>query len=225
MCFRKKIEIKIRQLYTKIKASHITNLSDARYFATFTEMMSFNFDSDSENAIPITLAKDMIGWIAGPRIVGEFGSQKEEAINQIANILQISDIQTDINLDFSKLNPIISTIIQKIEINEWIDADRLEALLLSQNQGIAYFLLDFSAYTWPQLQTHPHFSPTFLADLCSEYPIILKMNFAADNVLEIVQKVQPFAIELSGGVEQKVGIRVFDDLDPIVEQLEMEEEW
>ena len=61
--------------------------------------------------------------------------------------------------------------------------------------------------------------------MCSEYPIILKMPFSADNVLEIVNAIQPFAIELSGGEEQKVGIRVFDDLDPIVEQLEMEEEW
>ena len=213
------------QLYTKIKASHITNLSDARYFATFTEMMSFNFDKDSKNAISISLAKEMIGWIAGPRIVGEFGNQKENYINEIANTLQIAAIQTNINLDFSKLSPIISTIIQRIEINEFVDADRLEALLFSQNQGIAYFLLDFSAYTWSELKEHSHFSPAFLADLCSEYPIILKMPFSADNVLDIVNAIQPFAIELSGGEEQKVGIRVFDDLDPIVEQLEMEEEW
>ncbi|MGB1205888.1 MAG: hypothetical protein ACPG5B_09590 [Chitinophagales bacterium] len=213
------------QLHTKIKASHITNLSDARYFATFTEMMSFNFDKDSKNSVSTSLAKEMIGWITGPRIIGEFGNQKENYINEIANSLQISDIQTNINLNFAKLNPIISTIIQRIEINEFLDADRLEALLFSQNQGIAYFLLDFSAYTWEILQKHTHFSPAFLSDLCSEYPIILKMPFSADNVLAIVNTIQPFAIELSGGEEQKVGLRVFDDLDPIVEQLEIEEEW
>ncbi len=213
------------ELITKIKASGINNLSDARYFSTFAEWIGFNFTPDSPNYVALDKAKELIGWLSGPRIVAEFEQQDEAFINQVCEILQIDSIQTDLDLNFTALSPIVSTVIKRITISEYIDDNRLESILIADSGSIAYFVLDFtqSKLTWQDLQNHPYFPPNRLQEWCENFPVILQLPFTPENVLEVVEQVKPLALNLAGGTEDKVGLRAFDDLDPIVEQLEVED--
>lgn len=208
-------------LLIKIKAGNIHNLSDARYFSTFAEWIGFNVDVSSPHGLTVKTAKELIGWLAGPKIVGEFGEQPIEVINEIAQALLLETIQTDIDLALNQLRPPISTIIRRIVWNEWIDADRLESILTATS-GIAYFLLDFSALEWENMQAHPSLNPTFLKELCTHYPIILQLPFSKNNVIEIVHFIQPLALNITGGKELKIGMRSFETIDPIIEALEVE---
>lgn len=213
------------ELITKIKASGINNLSDARYFSTFAEWIGFNFSPNSPNYIALDKAKELMGWLSGPRIVAEFEQQDEAYINQVCEMLQIDSIQTDVDLDFAALSPMVSTVIKRITINELMDDSRLESILIAYSGSIAYFVLDFtpSKLTWEDLQNHPYFSPSRLQEWCENFSIILQLSFVPENVLEVVEQVKPLALNLVGGTEDKVGLRAFDDLDPIVEQLEVED--
>ncbi len=208
-------------LKTKIKANSINNLSDGRYFSTFAEWVGFNFNPNSTQSVDIATAKEIAGWLHGPRIVGEFDDQPLTRINEVAEALQLDTVQTDIDLDYTKLHPNISTIIKRVVIDDTIDADRLESILMS-GTGIAYFLLDFVEKNslWKDIEKHQALKPAFLQELCEEYRIILALPFTSQNVLSIVEQTQPFAIALASGQEEKVGIRAFDELTAIIEQLE-----
>ncbi len=57
---------------TKIKASGITNLTDARYFAAReVEWLGFKIGDDS-SSISLMAAKAIVEWVDGVKIVGEF---------------------------------------------------------------------------------------------------------------------------------------------------------
>ncbi|MEZ4885430.1 MAG: hypothetical protein R3E32_11930 [Chitinophagales bacterium] len=210
------------ELITKIKASGINNLSDARYFSTFAEWIGFNFSPESPNYVTLEREQEIVGWLAGPRIVGEFEKQDIEYINAVCNALKIDTIQTDLDLNFGQLTSMVSTVMKRIVVDNYLDDSRLESILMADSGKIAYFVLDFTQepLTWQKLQYHAYFSPDKLKDWCENYPIILHLPFTPDNVLEIVEQIRPFALNMAGGTEDKVGLRAFDDIDPIIERLE-----
>lgn len=216
------------ELKTKIKASSINNLSDGRYFATFAEWMGFNFSPTSPQFVTLEQATQIKNWVFGPRLVGEFDALAIDQINPIVEALQIDTIQTDLDLDFRQLSPIVSTIIRRIVIDKKLKDKDLSQIIEDTANGTAYFLLDFLSHqiTWQDLQNSPTLSTTFLQKIAAKYPqkIILSMPFTPQNVLGILDQIQPFALSLAGGNELKTGLRAFDDIDPIVNLLEIEED-
>ena len=216
------------ELKIKIKASSINNLSDGRYFATFAEWMGFNFSPTSLQFVTLERANEIKNWVFGPRLVGEFDGLEIDQINPIVEALQMDTIQTDLDLDFRILSPIVSTIIRRIVVDKSMNSKDLSQTIKQTANVTAYFLLDFVMHqiTWTELQNNPILDATFLQDLTAKYPqkIILSMPFTAQNVLELVDSIQPFALSLAGGNELKTGLRAFDDIDPIVRLLEVEED-
>ncbi len=220
------------ELQIKVKASGVNNLSDARYFAPFAEWVGLPFDTNNptNNALTVDVAKEIMGWLSGPRIVGEFGAEPMEVINKICEELMIDTIQITKDIDATKLSPKISTIIKRIVINDLIDEDRLESMLSAGSGKVAYFVLDFVSanpnITWQQIQLHEELHPDLLSELCAMYPIMLQLPLTPNNVhtvLELVPDVH--ALNLAGGNEISVGVRAFDDIDPIIEQLEIDDDW
>lgn len=211
------------ELKTKIKASNINNLSDARYFSTFAEWIGFNFNPANPNALNISVAKELIGWLAGPRIVGEFDTADITLINEACTALKIDIIQVDKAVEYKKLSPSITTIIQRVIVKDMASINKLPAQLDKIGKGVAYILLDFQTnkLTWENLQAYI----PVLQQLTKAYHILLHISCTPENVVNIVDTIQPFALNLSGGQELKIGLRAFDDIDPIIEQLEIEEEW
>ena len=77
-----------------IKAGSIQNLTEARYFSSkLIELVGFNFDQASGNAIEPIQAQQIIGWLEGPKIVAEFGTEPKSKIQEITTVLGIETIK------------------------------------------------------------------------------------------------------------------------------------
>ena len=69
-------------LKIKVKASDITNLTDARYFAAKeVEWLSFNFTEGVVGYIQPMKARAIFEWVEGVKIVGEFNNMTGDEIN------------------------------------------------------------------------------------------------------------------------------------------------
>lgn len=211
------------QLKVRVKVNSINNLSDARYFATFAEWAGFNFNPADAACLPLNTARELIGWMSGPRMVGEFGNAPIEIINQTAQTLNLDTIQTDIDLLPAQLVPQVSAIIRRVNIMADMLPAQLNALLNKNAPYTAWFLLNFTnaGLGWNDLQQHAIFTPNYLKNLCADYNILLQLPYTPQNVLQVLEIIQPAGIALNSGHEIKTGIRAFDDVADIVELLEL----
>jgi phosphoribosylanthranilate isomerase len=74
-------------LKTQVKASSITNLTDARYFAAWeVKWLGFNLDANAEDYIEPVKMKAMKEWVDGVEVVAEFGMQTASEIKQLATL-------------------------------------------------------------------------------------------------------------------------------------------
>ena len=81
-------------LKTKIKASKVANLTDARYFAAWeVDWLGFSFDPASDAYVDPKKMLAMRGWIEGPKIVGEFGVATVDSIREAYDILNLDMVQ------------------------------------------------------------------------------------------------------------------------------------
>ncbi|HRI26753.1 MAG TPA: hypothetical protein PK239_00050 [Chitinophagales bacterium] len=216
------------QLKTRVKVNQITNLSDARYFATFAEWVGFNLNPDDAHFLPVATARELIGWLYGPRIIGEFGSASADFINQTAVELGLDAIQTNLPLNHQHLHPQISTVIRQIMVTPQTTVAELQNVLQESAPYTAYFLLNFtqSGATWETLanQTKPQYlNSSLLQTLCTDYNILLHINFTPQNILPILHQTQPAGIALNSGQEIKTGLRSFDEVNALIDLLETEE--
>lgn len=114
-----------------LKFSSITNLSDARYAAgMWADFIGFNFDPNSPLYIDPNQAKSIIGWINGPSVVGEFGSQPLEWISDFAKQLQFNVIQIPSNYsDLSIFDKGFKTIVRVASLEDSNCIEKADVLL------------------------------------------------------------------------------------------------
>ncbi len=209
-------------LKTKIKADSIASLTDARYFAAWeVEWLGFNLDTNTSNGVTPTTVNAIKAWVEGVKIVGEFGAQSAEEVQQIAVNLALDALQISHFSNISTLKSLQSWDILKEYIFE--DLNEFANLNLHLNEFAPYvnhFILDFerNGISWNKIQ--PHLG--LLQSICEAYPIILRLPFEAAELPEILSSLTIQGLALSGGAEEKIGYKSFDDLDEIMEWLEEE---
>lgn len=213
-------------LKTKVKASSITNLTDARYFAAWeVEWLGFNFDPPSENYIPPRSMKAIKGWVDGVKIVGEFSTANAQEIAEAIQLLELDTVQLspftraeDIpNLSISV--PIIQEII--IEPNQ--KPEEIKELLDSYKGLVQSYLINFdkNGISWKSILDGQFWSTSFLSSLCETFPCIISIDVEAEDLSQMLEKIQPEGLNLVGGEEEKTGFKSFDQLDEIFEALEI----
>jgi phosphoribosylanthranilate isomerase len=210
---------------TTIKASTITNLSDARYFAAqySVEWLGFCLDEGHEAYLSPYQLHAMKEWIEGPKIVGEFGLQDETLIlNQIKSIgldaVQLpmfSTIATDVIREQA-------TLLREIVIEQDLSLTELTERINELSETTDLFVLDFEKTGWQfsDLLHHETIGIGNLRQICQKYPILLSINANAMQWRKIVDEIQPQGIVLKGGEEERVGYKSFDDLNTIFELLD-----
>ena len=92
-------------LKTKVKASSVTNLTDARYFAAFeVEWLGFNLESGSENSVSPQFVNAVKDWVDGVKIIGEFGLASPDEIKLAVQSMNLDEVQVGM---FTSLNEVI----------------------------------------------------------------------------------------------------------------------
>ena len=186
-------------LKAKIKVSHITNLTDARYFAAWgVDYFGYDINPDSEFFVSPPVVKEISGWIEGPHTVLEVSGaaddlwianyqdalgnvfiQAEKHFNELPLILEITELREIERVNGSGIKHIVF-----VSVLPWNDQDKSNISILSKE--------DFEVY---------YDAPFEVADIDE----ILSCGFTG--------------FVLRGGEEERVGVKSYEDLDEIFEAL------
>jgi len=209
----------------KIKASGITNLTDARYFAAReVEWLGFRLGDDPASSIAPMAAKAIMEWVDGVKIVGEFEFASAETIIAINDQLHFDAIQVGMFVAKTELEKLSGlTLIKEVVVDADSNLPKLAAILEENAALCTYFLLDFakSGLGWSKIKLGNPISADDLKKILTKYPVILALEFEPEELSEVMEILQPTALSLAGGAEEKIGVKSFDDLDEIIDQLEL----
>lgn len=189
-------------LKTLVKVGSITNLSDARYCAGMgVEMLGFVAVDGAANFINTQIYQEIRGWLSGPSFVAEaYGLRPGSAATILENYapdfieLSVNDLG---HISAENSIPLI------VSVENPDDA----MSLVSKNNKIAYVVVDPSTA-----------SPGFIQMLAEQYPVLLKGD--AEKTLTYLSELPVKGITLTGSAEIKPGLKDYDHLSHILEQLE-----
>ena len=200
-----------------IKASRVTNLTDARYFAARgASYIGFNLEEGTENYLDPIYMKAIKEWLEGPRMVGEFGSASPAVAAEAASFLGLDAVQINAGAHLGELGNLagMETILR---LDGQSGLDVITGIASSATPFVSHFLLDFSGVeNWEHILEHDaagwlnlfdQYSFFVHADLRPEHPDWLSSSFHAAG------------ISVTGGEEEKVGVKSFDELDAILDML------
>jgi phosphoribosylanthranilate isomerase len=202
----------------QIKASQITNLTDARYFAAWgVEWLGFGLESGQDHVVTPAQMAAIKEWVEGPKMVGEFSGLDIELIHQSVELLDLDGVEVSRFANLSELQlsiPIIMNIVMEAHLEP-------EALveLLKANEIVEYFILDFEKNATIN-DFKENFPTSWLSGLAKQFPIFIRTSTETYSLKELTEDIQPMGISLAGGEEEKVGLKSFDELDEIFEELE-----
>jgi phosphoribosylanthranilate isomerase len=217
--------ILLTMLKINIKASHITNLTDARYFAAKdVEWLSFNFIEKDESYIDPMVARAMFEWVAVPTIVGEFDHILAEEINFYAQNWGLKAVQVGPFTPLSIVKDIKGIpIIKEFQVEKLTAFDILRADLAAFSPYIQAFQLNFDTHgiSWEDLKKpSTPLSIENLKNLCADFNIILSLDFEPFRLDEIAE-LKLYGLNVKGSAEERIGVKSFDALDDIFDALEV----
>jgi phosphoribosylanthranilate isomerase len=211
-------------LKLKIKASQITNLTDARYFAAKeVEWLSFNFAEKTDNYIEPMRARAMFDWVEVPHLIGEFSGFDAEGVNFYAENWGLKAVQVGENTEVFDLKS--DYILKEITVDAASTAEELSRQMLPFKNIVVAFELNFEKNNLSFSDLKSKRGPLSINDLfglCEAFKIILNIDFQLVE-LEEIMALNPFGLSLKGGEEERVGVKSFDELDEIFDKLEIEE--
>ena len=204
-------------LKTKVIASSISNLTDARYFAAWEcEWLGFPLTGEGKELIKPEEVVAFKEWVDGVKFIGEFSGSTGEEIVHGANILKLDAVQVD---DLTGIDVLMYledlTVFKEIEIDEKTDIDFLQNLLEQFAPYCEHFILKSEGNVEQILEKINEFTLQF-----SEQEFWLDSNIQSSQIEKIINS-SFNGIVLRGGAEEKVGFKSFDELDEVFETLEI----
>ena len=124
-----------------IKASAITNLTDARYFAAQeVHFLGFNLEEGTPGYLDPMYMKAIREWVQGPKITGEFDRTTAAVVREAAAFYGLDTVQVTRTDDLALLEGL--EVILAIPAIAEIGATR--AIFQQAAATARYFLLDFT---------------------------------------------------------------------------------
>lgn len=204
---------------TKVKICGITNLADARYAAgAMADYLGFIFYDKSPRFIDPAEAGAIINWIEGPEKVGVFVNQPLDDVNRIAKESGLDLVQLHGNETLEYCQLIEKPIIKVIHITPDFDIKELKAKVLLYSE-VAEFLLFDSKIGDQWGGTGTTFDWNILKEITGEIPFFLSGGLNPENVKEAIETVQPYAVDVSSGVEEEPGIKDFEKIEALMEAI------
>ena len=186
---------------TKIKICGITNIEDATLAANLgADALGFVFYKDSPRYIQKDAAKEIIRELP-PFVssVGVFVNEKEDRVREIS-----SDCRLDILQFHGNESPDFCSHFDKKVIKAFSINNRKDLAIISSYQVSAVLLDTYyedicggggKAFNWELASEAKRFASR----------VILAGGLSPDNVMKAIQKVEPYGVDVSSGVEFKPG--------------------
>lgn len=199
-----------------IKASAITNLTDARYFAAKeVAFLGFNLEENTEGYLDPMHMKAIREWVEGPQVVGEFSRASASYVREAAAFFGLDAVQVPATTEGSDWS-----VLEGLTVIASVDGSlpEIDAMLEEKAAYVAYFLVDMSGHIDP--------ATGFVTDLdawkqrCARFPILIRADVNAGCWPALIATLQPAGIDLTGGEEERVGVKSFDEIEAIFDALE-----
>lgn len=213
-------------LSTKVKASAITHLTDARYFAAWeTEWLGFMLSPGSEASVELQLVAALREWVDGVKICGEFSVAALPEIEAAIDVLGLEAVQLGMLTPMESLQALRGKveIIQEIVVEAYLTAEELTEMMEERKEAVDYFLLQFNkgGLTWPDIQEGTPFSVEQLTQWAKQYSLLIDLPLSGTTPTQFLDQVPVKGFSVVGAEEEKVGIKSFDELDEFFEDLEV----
>lgn len=193
----------------EILARRITNLTDARYFAAKdVAYLAFNMEAGTEGYLDPMYMQAMREWVEGPIITGEFNEGTSlEIINEAVRFYNLGAVIVPDTLRHAQIEA--PEIIVKIMLHR----EQTSAIEPPNTENITALLLELNdaSVSWLDMQD-------LLAH--TSIPIILQFDALPSALPDILRYVLPYGISLTGGDEEAVGVKSFDEVEEIFDLLE-----
>lgn len=214
-------------LKTKVKVGAITNLTDARYFAAReVEWLGFDCSAGSETYLSPEQILAIEEWVDGVKFVGEFNIEPLEEIKAAITELRLDAVQLGMAAAPDTIRSLSTNIsvIREIVPDYYHSDDDLREQFAATPQGVSYLILNLekNGFTWTDLAEGAPFSLSAIQELCKTYPVLLALNYEPHELTAILDALPVQGLHLSGGTEEKVGVKSFDELDEMLDLLELE---
>jgi len=202
-----------------IKASQVTNLTDARYFAARgVSFIGFNLEEGTENYLDPVYMKAIKEWIEGPKITGEFGSASPAVAAEAASFFGLDAVQINAGRNLDELGNLagVETILR-------LDGQAGIRVITGIVEGavpyVSHFLLDFSApENWEQILED---NASEWLDLFNQCSMFIHADFKPEHPDWLASVFHVTGISITGGNEEKVGVKSFDELDAILDMIQL----
>ncbi|WP_020536196.1 hypothetical protein [Lewinella cohaerens] len=213
-------------LSTKVKASAITHLTDARYFAAWeTNWLGFMLSPGTEESVDLQLVAALREWVDGVKICGEFSLATLPEIEAAIEVLGLETVQLGMLTPLENLQALKGKveIIQEIVVEAYITAEELSALMEERKDAVDYFLLQFNkgGLTWPDIQEGTPFGADQLEAWAKQYPLLVDLPLEGTPPTQFLEQIKVEGFSVQGAAEEKVGVKSFDELDDFFEDLEV----
>ncbi len=202
-----------------IKFGEINTLSEARYAAGVgAAFMGFNLSPENSKNCTEQNLKEISGWAPGPAIVTEWENESADVIADTCNRLNIEYIQLNaFNPDVTSALKPGFCVIQNISLQADSHIGELIKKVNDVNGLAMYYLLSFNDLNEQEKFLSKSGNDLFVTDLCRDQPVFLNFRFNASNIKLLVEKFNPFGINISGKGEIKPGIQDFSELNDLLD--------
>jgi phosphoribosylanthranilate isomerase len=200
-----------------IKASRVTNLTDARYFAARgASYIGFNLEEGTEGYLDPIYMKAIKEWLEGPGIVGEFGTASPAVAAEAASFLGLDAVQINAGSHLGELGDLAGTeTILRLDGQSGIHV--ISSISESAAPFVSHFLLDFSGTeNWTEILEN---NAAEWLDLFKKYSVFVHADFSPEHPGWLASAFGVAGISVTGGEEEKVGVKSFEELDAILDML------
>lgn len=204
---------------TKVKICGITNLEDARFASgAMVDFLGFIFTQESKRYINPEKAGAIINWVEGPEKVGVFMNQPLDDVNVLSRFSGIDYVQLHGQETVEYCQLIEKPIIKVIHVNEDSSTKELQEQVDLYSEVAKFFLFD-SKLNGKYGGTGKTFDWSLLIDIAGDKPFFLAGGLKPENVTEAIEIVQPYAVDVNSGVEEEPGLKDFEKIERLMENL------
>ena len=204
---------------TKVKICGITNLEDARFAAgAMADYIGFIFYDKSERYIEPAKAGAIINWLGGLETVAVFVNSALDDVNRIVTETGVNLVQLHGKESPEYCRMIDKPVVKAIHIRSGVAGEELQSEIDSYEDVVEYYLFDTKVPgKWGG--SGEVFNWDIISELEVNKPFFLSGGLKSSNINSAVASVNPYAVDLSSGVEKAPGLKDFDKIENFFDEM------